>query len=164
MARRGDIGAIASLSRREVEQGLPWSWTPERLKRFLRLSSTNCYVADVNGQFAGFSIASLGDARAHLVLLAVENKWRNQGIGRELLDWQLRAAQTAGLADMSLEVRDSNRTAQLFYASAGFSKIRVLPRYYCGVEDAVRLRLSPLRTRQQDQQKQSPAPWRRLNS
>lgn len=110
----------------------------------------------MNGQFAGFSIASLGDVRAHLVLLAVERKWRNAGVGRELLDWQVRAAQTAGLADMSLEVRAGNRTAQLFYRSTGFVKIRELRRYYCSVEDAIRMRLSPLRACQPGIQKKSP--------
>jgi len=87
----------------------------------------------------------LGDARAHLVLLAVEKKWRNNGIGHKLLDWQLQAALTAGLADISLEVRAANRGAQLFYASHGFAQVRSLKRYYCGVEDAIRLRLSPIR-------------------
>ncbi len=136
---------MASLSHREVEWGLPWSWTTNRLSRFVSLSSTNAYVAEVDGQFAGFSIASLGETRAHLVLLAVEKNWRNHGVGRELLDWQLHAAQTAGLTDMSLEVRAKNHDAQRFYAAANFQKVRVLTRYYSGIEDAIRLRLSPIR-------------------
>ncbi len=148
--------AIGSLSRRQIEQGLPWTWTPSRLKKFIRLASTNAYVAHVNGEFAGFSIASLGDARAHLVLLAVEKKWRHQGVGRELLDWQLRAAQTAGLADISLEVRAGNLSAQSFYASAGFEQVRSLKRYYCGVEDAIRLRLSPIRAAVPNPEHKSP--------
>lgn len=92
------------------------------------------------------------------MLLAVEKVWRNRGIGRELLEWQLLAAQTAGLADMSLEVRADNRTAQLFYAASGFQKVRTLPKYYCGVEDAVRLRLSPIRASQPMLEKNSPIP------
>jgi len=150
--KRADIGALATMSRREIEVGLPWSWTPNRLKRFIGLASTNAYVAESDGtsgtEIVGFSVASLGDVRAHLVLLAVDRRWRNRGIGRELLEWQLRAAQTAGLTDMTLEVRSGNRTAQLFYASAGFKKVRTLSRYYCGVEDAVRLRLTPIRSSQ----------------
>lgn len=149
---------MASLSRREVEQGLPWSWTANKLSRFIRLTSTNAYIAEIDGQFAGFSIASLGESRAHLVLLAVENKARNQGVGRELLDWQLRAAQTAGLADMSLEVRATNCEAQRLYAAANFRKIRILPKYYSGVEDAIRLRLSPIRVRNSDVHRNSAAP------
>jgi len=114
-------------------------------------------VAEVDEQFAGFSIASLGDVRAHLVLLAVEKPFRGRGIGNQLLQWQLLAAQTAGLTDMSLEVRSSNPTAQLFYKSAGFRRIRTLPRYYCGVEDAQRLRLSPIRATQTDFDNSAPA-------
>jgi len=149
---------MASLSRREVEQGLPWSWTDNRLRRFVSLASTNAYIAEIDGQFVGFSIASLGESRAHLVLLAVEKKWRNQGVGRELLNWQLYAAQTAGLADMSLEVRATNTGGQRFYAAANFQKIRVLARYYNGAEDAIRLRLSPIRVRDTDLHRNSATP------
>ena len=157
LAKRADVRTLALLSRKEIEHGLPWSWTPTRLKRFLNLGSTNAYVAEVSGQVVGFSVASLGDARAHLVLLAVDRAFRHRGIGRELLEWQLLAAQTAGLADMSLEVRAANRTAQLFYASAGFQKVRSLPRYYCGVEDAVRFRLTPIRSSRRALENDSPA-------
>lgn len=149
---------MASLSRREVEHGLPWSWTTNRLSRFINLPSTNAYTAYVDGQFAGFSIASLGEDRAHLVLLAVEKRWQNQRVGRELLDWQIRAAQTAGLTDMSLEVRAGNSEAQRFYCSAGFQKVRVIPRYYSGLEDAIRLRLSPVRVCEADVHNNLPAP------
>jgi len=149
---------MASLSQREVEHGLPWSWTASRIQRFIGLASTNSYIAEVDGQFIGFSIASLGDARAHLVLLAVEKSWRNQGVGRELLNWQIRAAQTAGLADMSLEVRAANREAQSFYFAADFQKVRVIPRYYSGLEDAIRLRLSPVRVCNANLHKNSAAP------
>jgi len=113
-------------------------------------------VAEVDGNIVGFSVASIGDARAHLVLLAVDKSSRNKGIGRELLEWQLLAAQTAGLADMSLEVRSGNRTAQRFYEAIGFKKVRILPKYYCALEDAVRLRLSPIRARQPMLEKNSP--------
>lgn len=155
-AKRSDIDQIAHLSRLEIEGGLNWSWTPKRLLRYCALASTNAYVAEIDGKFAGFSIASLGDVRAHLVLLAVEPRYRKRGVGLELLNWQITAAQTAGLTDMSLEVRVANRVAQLFYASVGFMRIRLLPNYYCGVEDAVRYRLEPIRTNRQSRLKTAP--------
>jgi len=89
------------------------------------------------------------------VLLAVETKWRKRGIGRELLNWQVQAAQTAGLTDMSLEVRSGNRAAQMFYSAAGFLRIRLLPKYYCGIEDAVRLRMEPIRAARSSVKKSS---------
>ena len=140
----------------EIEGGLTWSWTPKRLTQYCSLASTNAYVATINGRFAGFSIASLGDVRAHLVLLAVEPRYRKRGVGLELLNWQIRAAQTAGLTDMSLEVRVANRVAQLFYASVGFMHIRLLSNYYCGVEDAARYRMKPIRTNRQSRLETSP--------
>jgi len=62
------------------------------------------------------------------------------------MNWQIKAAQTAGLVDLSLEVRARNREARLFYQQVGFRFVERLPRYYCGREDAVRMQLSPVRT------------------
>lgn len=68
-----------------------------------------------------------------------------RGIGNQLLQMQLHSAQTAGLTDISLEVRASNKTAQHFYRKAGFQQLRTLKDYYCGAEDALRYRMSPIR-------------------
>ncbi len=135
---------MAALSRQEIEFGLPWSWTPSRLNRYLKLADSNAYVITENGNIIGFSVASLGDARAHLVLLAVNSKCRRRGLGSRLLGWQLTAAQTAGLTDITLELRENNRAAQCFYSKMGFTCIRTLPGYY-GSENGLRMRLSPIK-------------------
>jgi len=144
-ARRSDAYDIALLSKKEVEHGLPWQWTPRKLRRFLKHQDTNAYVAFCNGKLAGFSIASIGEARAHLVLLAVQPNWRRAGLGTQLLKWQLEAVQTAGINDMSLELRRSNMVARAFYQDAGFVLTRTVPGYYNKQEDALRYRLKPIR-------------------
>lgn len=134
------------MSREEVEHGLPWQWTPRKLRRFLALEDTNAYVAYSNKTLAGFAIASLGEARAHLVLLAVRPAWRRAGLGSHLLRWQLEAAQTAGTNDMTLELRSGNDAAIKFYEAAGFVQTRTIEGYYNKQEDALRFRLKPIRT------------------
>jgi len=115
------------------------------VRRFLSLADTNAYVAYRGNTLAGFAIASLGEARAHLVLLAVSKPSRRTGIGSNLLKWQLEAAQTAGINDMTLELRSTNMAARLFYQSAGFEQTRTIAGYYNGQEDALRFRLNPIR-------------------
>lgn len=136
---------MAQLSRSDIENDLPWSWTPERVARQLRLADTNAYVATFGKQLAGFTVASFSNRHAHLVLMAVNSQWRRQGLGNTLMNWQITAAQTAGLQAVLLEVRDRNRNARLFYQQLGFRYVETLKRYYCGREDAVRMRLSPIR-------------------
>ncbi len=128
-----------------MEHGLPWQWTPRKLRRFLKLEDTNAYVASCDGKLIGFAIASIGEARAHLVLLAVQPGWRRTGLGTQLLKWQVEAAQTAGITDMTLELRSSNLTARAFYQDAGFVLTRTVPGYYNKQEDALRYKLKPLR-------------------
>ena len=133
------------LSRDEVEYGLPWQWTPRKLRRFLKLDDTNAYVAFCDGKLAGFAIASIGEARAHLVLFAVQPNFQRSGLGTQLLKWQLEAAQTAGINDMTLELRSSNMAGRAFYQHAGFVLTRTVPGYYNKQEDAIRYRLKPIR-------------------
>ena len=79
------------------------------------------------------------------MLLAVHPSWRRTGLGTQLLKWQVEAAQTAGITDMTLELRSSNRVAQTFYQDAGFVLTRTVAGYYNKQEDAIRYRLKPLR-------------------
>ena len=142
----GDARAFAALARSEIETGLPHGWTASRVARLLAAPDTNAYAlvpGDGRG-VGGFSVARLGFESGHLMLHAIAPGLRRHGFGRELLDWQVRAAITAGVSALTLEVRAGNDAARRFYAARGFQVERRLPRYYAGREDAVRMRLSPL--------------------
>lgn len=150
-AHAADARAFAAISRSEIERGLPHSWTASRLKSLLARQDTNAYAlveenlpVSIAG-IGGFSIASFGRTRAHLVLHAVTPGLRRLGYGRRLLEWQIGAAMTAGLGSLSLEVRASNREALAFYAAIGFESIGRVEGYYSSREDAISLRLAPLR-------------------
>src|SRR3569832_935113 len=78
LATLRDARAIAELSRDEIEHGLGWSWTPERVRRSIRDRSTNDEVAYEADKLVGFGIMSYGDEKAHLSLLAVHPSRREQ--------------------------------------------------------------------------------------
>lgn len=94
-------------------------------------------VASVAGQFAGFAIMHFGDLRAHLVLLAVEPRFRKAGIGSALLRWLEASCVTAGIQDIRLEVRAGNQLAQMFYRKRDFKVTGRIPGYYDRREAAV---------------------------
>jgi ribosomal-protein-alanine N-acetyltransferase len=139
LARPGDAAVIADLSRRFIEHGLRWSWTPNRVMKSIRAANVNVLMARIGGQAAGFAIMRYGDESAHLDLLAVAPRFRRTGVGRRLVEWLEKCAVTAGIFRVSLEVRAGNGDAQRFYERMGYRAEARLAGYYQGVEDALRM-------------------------
>lgn len=141
-ARVTDAQIIAEMSRRLVEVGLPWTWTPARVIRHLQhpesLVLTARTTGTANPTLAGFAIMHFGEDIAHLNLLAVDSRWQRRGLGRRLLQWLEQSAITAGTFSLCLEVRARNPVALLFYRALGFEETGRVPRYYSGREDALR--------------------------
>lgn len=142
-AQSADAQIIAEMSRRLVEVGLPWTWTPARVARHLHHSNSLVLAARTAGTssptLAGFAIMHFGDDIAHLNLLAVDSRWQRRGLGRQLVEWLEKSAITAGTFTLCLEVRARNPVALLFYRELGFKESSRVPRYYSGREDALRL-------------------------
>ena len=139
LARLADAPAIAQLSRTLIETGLPWSWVPRRVAASMRQPETNVLVARAGERITGFGIMRYGMEAAHLDLFAVDRAWQGQGLGRRLLEWLERPAQVAGLARILLEVRADNAGARAFYERLGYRRLVLLPGYYQGREDALRM-------------------------
>ncbi len=138
-ARRSDAFDIAAMSRSLIEQGLPWSWTPERVTKSLRRPDALVVVARARERIVGFGIMRYGDDEAHLDLLGVHPDFRGEGVGRRLVEWLEQPASLAGIALVSLEVRESNRTARAFYERLGYRVRERLEHYYQRRESAIRM-------------------------
>lgn len=139
LAKIVDARAIAEMSRDEIEVGLAWTWTPERVRRSIRDKSTNVAVALESQALVGFGIMKYGDEKAHLSLLAVSRPVREHGVGGHLLDWLEKCARTAGLGRIELEVRSDNLEALAFYGLRGYERFGTVHGYYQGRLDAFRL-------------------------
>ncbi|KNZ33799.1 MAG: hypothetical protein AD742_04745 [Methylibium sp. NZG] len=131
---------MATLSRDRIEQGLGWSWTARRVARSLADPDTNVLVAlDATDAVSGFGIMKFGDDEAHLLLLAVQAAQGRRGIGSAMMTWLEAVAVAAGVRRILLEARDSNAPARAFYRRLGYRELEMLPGYYQGREDSVRL-------------------------
>ncbi len=153
LARAIDACDISLLSRSEIEHGLPWAWRPETVAGAIANPNMNVIVTtapagaspafdssdESSMQLTGFALVYFGRTHAHVELLAVQRGWRRQGIGRELLDWQVESARTAGIRHLTLEVRKSNAAAQAFYRDCGFEARDTVGGYYNNREDALRM-------------------------
>ena len=139
LAHESDDESIAWLARDEIECGLGWTWTPERIAKARRADDINLVVACREGRRLGFGLMRYFEETAHLSLLAVQPECRRQGVAGRLLRWLEASARTAGIHAVHLEMRASNHAARQFYEGIGYRCIGSTPGYYRGQEDALRL-------------------------
>jgi ribosomal-protein-alanine N-acetyltransferase len=140
LATRDDAAGIAAMSRDEIEQGLPWSWTEGRVAHAIANPEANVIVAGApGGAPGGFGIMSYAGDDAHLLLFAVAKTQRRHGIGTAMLEWLETVAREAGVQRVRVECRRSNEAARNFYGDHGYHETTIVHRYYRGLEDAVAL-------------------------
>lgn len=70
--------------------------------------------------FAAFYCNDQRDKKAFLSLIAVDTKYRNRGIGKELIKQVQMHCKFEGMNRLLLEVRKENQNAVQFYSSMGF--------------------------------------------
>ena len=99
-----------------------------------------CLIQEVNQEFSGFAIQTISLQEAHLLNIGIREKFRNKGLGQDLLNQIVLAAKEMGSKKISLEVRVSNKAAIELYNKSGFKKLSLKKNYYGlpdGREDAL---------------------------
>ena len=81
-------------------------------------------------QIVGFMIYELNRNQLHVLNFAVRADFRRRGLGSQMLDKLVSKLSQQRRTRISLEVRESNLAAQLFFRKAGFRAISVLRDYY----------------------------------
>ena len=140
-ARTADAASIAQMSRRLIERGLAWRWTPQAVAACIHDSETAAVVARTDRRMLGFAIMSFRFSRreVHLLLMAVDPALRRTGVGKALWGWLETLARRGGIDRVQLEVRADNLGACAFYGSLGFREVARLRGYYQAREDALRM-------------------------
>ena len=91
----------------------------------------------VPGAILGFVVASLLPPQAELEIIAVAGQSQRKGLGSQLMRALADQMIEAGIAEILLEVRASNRPAIGLYSRFGFSQSGVRKSYYTDpIEDA----------------------------
>jgi ribosomal-protein-alanine N-acetyltransferase len=137
LASPADAATIGALSRIEIEDGLPWRWTPGRVARAIANPAINVAVVREADRLQAFGIMRYADDVAHLLLLAVHPACRRSGIGSALLQWLEVVALNAGIAMIRLEARNDNPAARAFYRRHGYRELAVVTGMYSGIKDGV---------------------------
>lgn len=130
-----DLPQVLAVERRSFPT--PWSLAMFVLE--LSKPTSVCLAAMRDGALVGHLICSRYDTVWHLMNIAVDPGARRQGVATALLSALIeRIDDGAGSAQLTLEVRPSNRAAIALYERFGFRSAGTRPRYYQdNGEDAV---------------------------
>lgn len=94
-------------------------------------------VAEGRRGIAGFLLGVVERAyEARILILAVDENARGQGIGGRLVRLFEERFRSRGIRRINLEVRLGNESAIRLYEKMGYERRKILPKYYADGEDA----------------------------
>lgn len=105
------------------------AWTLMQCRSTLSLPGSVVVGAFQNNLLVGFALYLTVMDNSELLLLAVDPEYRNQGIGKSLLDYWQEEMRANACSQVFLEVRENN-SALSFYQREGFEIIGKRPDYY----------------------------------
>lgn len=151
--RDADIDAVIAIEKAALGN----AWTPAAYRRERENPAAVYLLAESEaGELLGYGGMWVVLGEASITALAVIPEARGRGVGRAILTAMIDEATARSGETMVLEVRPSNAPAQKLYASVGFVKIGVRPRYYPdNDEDADLLALDGLSSRRETPPKES---------
>lgn len=122
----------------------PYPWTRGNFSDSLNSGYTAQTLLE-GEEIIGYSLMMLVLDEAHLLNLSVAKTYQKQGFGRALLEHMVDVAKSKQMANMFLEVRQSNLSAIALYENMGFNEMAIRRNYYPaanGREDAILMGLA----------------------
>ena len=128
------------------QESFEYSWTEEDFLRCLRQRNCIGMVAEQGEKVVGFMIYELHKNKLHILNFAVNPGCRRFGVGAQMVAKLISKLSSHRRTRITLEVRETNLTAQLFFRKQGFKALRVLRSFYeDSGEDAYLAAVSPRR-------------------
>ena len=138
--RSSDLDAVLVIERAIYTH----PWTLGNFRDSLQ-AGYSCWIMECAGYLVGYGVVMPGVKEAHLLNVSIAQPLQRRGLGRQLLEYFIRAARGWEAERMLLEVRPSNVAARALYEDAGFSAKAVRREYYPvdgkGREDAILMAL-----------------------
>src|SRR5260370_34273862 len=115
----------------QTEQAMfEFAWTGEDFLRCLRQRNCIGMVAEQGEKVVGFMIYELHKSKLHILNFAVHPGFRRLGVGAQMVAKLISKLSSHRRTRITLEVRETNLPAQLFFRVQGFRAMRVLRAYY----------------------------------
>ena len=110
------------------------AWSASQLAGTMMLGGAFArQVLAADGTAMGFTLARAASDEVELLLIVVDTRLRNKGIGRLLVAKIAEDARQRGASELYLEVRENNIPARRLYQSMGFVDVGRRINYYTGV-------------------------------
>src|SRR5262249_16025195 len=96
------------------------------------LRQRNCIgmVAEHGEKVVGFMIYELHKNKLHILNFAVHPAWRRLAVGAQMVGKLISKLSSHRRTRITLEVRETNLPAQLFFSRQAFRAVRVLAQFY----------------------------------
>lgn len=105
-------------------------WLEEDFIRCLRQRNCIGMVAEYDERVVGFMIYELNKTRIQVLNFATARDYRRRGVGSQMVAKLIGKLSAQRRTRISLEVRETNLPAQLFFRENGFRAVSVLRAYY----------------------------------
>jgi [ribosomal protein S18]-alanine N-acetyltransferase len=112
------------------QESFEYSWTEEDFLRCLRQRNCIGMVAEQGEKVVGFMIYELHKNKLHILNFAVNPGCRRFGVGAQMVAKLISKLSSHRRTRITLEVRETNLSAQLFFRKQGFKALRVLRSFY----------------------------------
>ncbi len=123
---RRDMPEVLSIERRSFE----FPWSEDDFIRCLRQRNCIGMVAEHEDRVVGFMVYELNKTRLRVLNFAVSAQNRRSGIGSQMAAKLIGKLSSQRRSRITLEVRETNLPAQLFFRANGFRAVSVLRQYY----------------------------------
>ena len=112
------------------QESFEYAWSEEDFLRCLRQRNCIGMVAESGEKVVGFMIYELHKAKLHILNFAVNPTFRRSGVGNQMIGKLISKLSSHRRTRITLEVRETNLTAQQFFRAQSFRSVRVLRGYY----------------------------------
>lgn len=123
---RRDMAEVLDIERASFE----FPWFEEEFIRCLRQRNCIGMVAEHAERVVGFMIYELHKTRLHILNFSVAPDVRRRGVGRQMIEKLLGKLSSQRRTRITLEVRETNLAAQIFFRESGFRATSVLHEFY----------------------------------
>jgi N-acetylglutamate synthase len=102
--------------------GLSETDSPENIRSYLDRNPEMSFVVEVDGKIVGAILGGHDGRRGYIYHLAIDSRWRRQGIARKLVEKCLTALRAAGICKTHIFIFNTNDTGIAFWKAIGWSE------------------------------------------
>ena len=117
-----DYDAVYNLWKSTPGIGLSEADSREEIDKFLKYNPGRCFVARDGDVLIGAIMCGCDGRRGYLHHLAVRPQYRQQGIGRQLVEECMNALRATGIDKAHIFVFKDNESGKVFWRNAGWQE------------------------------------------